>query len=219
MKALAMRSLGVRALGARALREGIAALALLAASLASCSSPANHYYTLSAQPQAAAEPASAAAGLVSRTVAIGEIKLPGALDRPQIARRLGPNQLEFSDYDRWAGPLDSMIRQVLEADLRAALPPVMVLVDDNPSTPANVTIAVDISRFDADNAGRVTLAAGWEKLAKNGAVVGAPRAASIVEPGSGPHTAAVAATMSRALAELAGRIAAGIEGEGATAIR
>jgi uncharacterized lipoprotein YmbA len=95
----------------------------------------------------------------------------------------------------------------------------MVLVDDNPSTPANVTIAVDISRFDADKGGRVTLAAGWEKLSKNGAVSGAPRAASIVEPGSGPHTAAVAAAMSRAIAELAARIAAGIEGEAAQAIR
>ncbi len=205
-----MTALGARALAGRAL----AALALLAGSLAACSSPANHYYTLSAQPQAAPEFASAAAGLVSRTVAIGEIKLPGALDRPQIARRLGPNQLEFSDYDRWAGPLDSMIRQVLEADLRAALPVGMVLVDDNPSTPANVTIAVDITRFDADKTGRVTLEAGWEKLDKNGAVSGAPRAASIVEPGSGPHTAAVAAAMSRAVAELAGRIASGLNDGG-----
>ena len=201
-----MKALGVRALGMRAL----AALALLSGSLTACSSPANHYYTLSAQPQAAAEPASVEAGLASRTVAIGEIKLPDALDRPQIARRLGPNQLEFSDYDRWAGPLDSMIRQVLEADLRAALPAGTVLVDDNPSTPANVTIAVDITRFDADKAGRVTLQAGWERLDKNGAVRGAPRTASIVEPGSGPHTAAVAAAMSRAIAELAGRIAAAI---------
>ena len=185
-------------------------LALLAGGLVACSSPANHYYTLSAQPPPTVEPASGASNLTSRTVAIGEIKLPGALDRPQIARRLGPNQLEFSDYDRWAGPLDSMIRQVLEADLRAALPAGTVLVDDNPSTPAEVTIAVDVTRFDADKTGRVTLEAGWEKLAKNGAVRGAPRQASIVEPGSGPHTAAVAATMSRAIAALAGRIAAAI---------
>ncbi len=201
-----MTASGVRPLRGRAL----AALALLAGSLAACSSPASHFYVLSAQPQAAAAPERAPAGLVSRTVAVGEIKLPGALDRPQIARRLGPNQLEYSDSDRWAGPLDGMIRRVLEADLRAALPAGMVLVDDDPSTPANVTIAVDITRFDADKAGRVTLEAGWEKLGKNAAVVGAPRAARIVEPGSGADTAAVAATMSRAIAELAGRIAAAI---------
>ncbi len=201
-----MRAPGARARAVRVLGT----LALLAGGLAACSSPANRYYTLSAQPQAAAEPASAAAGLVSRTVAIGEIKLPGALDRPQIARRLGPNQLEFAAYDRWAGPLDSMIRRVLEADLRARLPQGAVLVDDNPSAPANVTIAVDISRFDADKAGQVTLDAGWEKLGKDGAVSGAPRQASIIEPGLGPHAAAVAAAMSRAIAALAARIAAGL---------
>ena len=200
-------ALGVRALGALALRRRVlGALALLAGGLAACSSPANHYFVLSAQPPAAAEPD----GPVSRTVAIGEIKLPGALDRPQIARRLGPNQLEFAAYDRWAGPLDSMIRRVLEADLRARLPQGAVLVDDNPSAPANVTIAVDISRFDADKAGQVTLDAGWEKLAENGAVAGAPRQASIIEPGAGPQTAEVAATMSRAIAVLAERIAAAI---------
>ena len=189
-------------------------LALLAGLLSACSSPPNHYFVLNAQPEAANP-----AGPVANTVALGEIKLPGALDRPQIARRLGPNQLEFAEYDRWAGPLDQMIRRVLSTDLRARLPAGIALIDNDSAASADVTVAIDIARFDADKAGRVTLEAGWEKLDKNGRVFGAPSAAKIVEPGAGADTAAVAATMSRAVAGLADRIAPGLGGASLTAIR
>ncbi len=191
-------------------------LTLLAGVLAACSSAPSHYYVLSARPEATG-PVSE--GLTGTTVAIGEIKLPGALDRPQIARRLGPNQLEYSENERWASPLDDMVRRVLASDLRARLGPGYVLVNNDSASPAKLTIAVDISRFDADKSGKVTLEAGWEKLGRNGAVVGVPASATIVEPGQGPDAAAVAAAMSRAVADLAGRIAAGISSAAGTADR
>jgi len=56
-------------------------------------------------------------------------------------------------------------------------------------------------------------------LGTNGKVVGLPREEKIIEPGSGSDAAAVAATMSRALAGLADKIAAGIGGSGAVTIR
>ena len=65
----------------------------------------------------------------------------------------------------------------------------------------------------------MTLEAGWEKLGRNGAVVGTPASATIVEPGQGSDAAAVAAAMSRAVADLAGRIAAGISSAATTADR
>jgi hypothetical protein len=145
--------------------------------------------------------------------------LPGALDRPQLARQIGPNQLEYAESDRWAGPLDDMVRRVLAADLRPLLPAGTALVASDSSAPAGLTVAVEVSRFDADKAGRVTLDATWETLDKNAKVTGAPRAANIVEPASGSDAAAVAAAMSRALARLADTIAAGIAGAAATAMR
>jgi uncharacterized lipoprotein YmbA len=190
---------------------------MLAGVLTACgSSPPSHYYELSAEP----DPASVAqAGYPTRTVAIGEVKLPGALDRPQIARQIGPNQLEYAESDRWAGPLDDMVRRVLAADLRPLLPAGTALVASDSSAPAGLTVAVEVSRFDADKAGRVMLDATWETLDKNAKVTGAPRAANIVEPGSGSDAAAVAAAMSRALGRLADTIAAGIAGAAATAVR
>jgi uncharacterized protein len=182
---------------------------LLTGLVVACSSAPSHYYVLSPMPETARPGPH---DLARTTVAIGAIRLPGALDRPQIARRIGPNQLDYSETERWAGPLDEMIRRVLAADLRPLLPPGAVLIDNNSTAPAYQTIAVDISRFDADKSGTVTLDAGWETLGKAGAVVGIPANVKIVEPGSGSDTAAVAATMSRAVAALAAHIAAGLSG-------
>ena len=191
-------------------------LALLAGILAACSSPPSKYYVLSAQPDPVRP---VPAGFARTTVAIGAIMLPGALDRPQIARRIGPNQLDYAEYDRWAGPLDEMIRRVLAADLRPRLPAGTVLIDSDLLASADLTIAIDIRSFDADKSGRVTLNASWEILNKNTKVVGIPSDAIIVESPAGSDTAAVAATMSRAVAALAGNIGSRIGRKATAAIR
>ena len=78
------------------------------------------------------------------------------------------------------------------------------------TTPPGVTLAVEVSRFDADESGAVTLTARWETLGPAGAPLRPPSESTIVEPGSGKDAAAVATTMSRAVAALAARIAAGL---------
>jgi uncharacterized protein len=174
--------------------------------LAGCgSSPPSKFYVLTADP--VPPRAGAAAG---NTVALGRITLPGALDRPQIARRRGGNEIVFSEEERWAGPLDDMMRRVLADDLAARLPAGVMLVESSAKPPPGVTIALDVSRFDADESGTVTLPARWEALGPTGRPLGAPRESTIVEPGSGKEAAAVVATMSRAVAALAARIAGGL---------
>ena len=170
------------------------------------SSPPSHFYVLTADPV----PQRAAPVASVNTVALGRITLPSALDRPQIARRRGGNEIVFSEEERWAGPLDDMMRRVLADDLAARLPAGVMLVESSAKPPPGVTIALDVSRFDADESGAVTLTVRWEALGRNGAPLGAPRESTVVEPGSGGGGAAVAATMSRAVAALAARIAAGL---------
>jgi uncharacterized protein len=190
---------------------------MLGGLLTACgSSPPSHYYQLTAGPD---PPITEHAGYAMRTVALGEVKLPGALDRPQIARQIGPNQIEYAETERWAGPLDEMSRSVLAADLRSRLPAGTTLIDSDSLSPANSTIAVEVSRFSADNTGRVTLDATWQALDKSGRLIGVPRAVNIVEPAVGSDAAAVAAAMSRAMVVLAGNISSGIVGESATALR
>jgi uncharacterized lipoprotein YmbA len=183
-------------------------IALTALMLAGCgASEHSRFYVLTENPAVLAR---VTADPPITTVALGAVKLPAALDRPQIARRLNSDEISYSEYDRWAGPLDDMVRRVLIADLDGRLAPNMVLIEDNPSSPAILALAVDVIRFDADAAGLVTLNARWEILGRAGSLVGPPHDAMIVEPGSGREAKAVAATMSRAVADLAAHIAASL---------
>jgi uncharacterized lipoprotein YmbA len=108
--------------------------------------------------------------------------------------------------------LDDMLRRVLIADLDGRLAPGVVLIENNPTSAANLAIAVNVLRFDADAAGVVTLNARWEVIGRAGSLVGAPRDVVIVKPGSGGDAEAVAATMSRAVADLASEIATAVGG-------
>jgi uncharacterized protein len=185
-------------------------IALTALMLAGCGvSEHSRFYVLTENP--AVLVARATVDPPITTVALGAVKLPAALDRPQMARRLNSDEISYSEYDRWAGPLDDMVRRVLIADLDGRLAPNMVLIEDNPSSPASLALAVDVIRFDADAAGLVALNARWEILGRAGSLVGPPHNAMIVEPGSGREAKAVAATMSRAVADLAAHIAASLD--------
>jgi uncharacterized lipoprotein YmbA len=182
------------------------ALPFAAVMLAGCgASDHSRFYVLTENPAAASRVTAISP---ATTIGLGAIQLPAALDRPQMARRLNSDEISYSENDRWAGPLDEMVRRVLIADLDGRLAPKVVLIENNPSSPASLTIAVDVIRFDADAAGLVTLNARWEILGRAGSLVGPPHDAMIVEPGSGREAKAVAATMSRAVADLAAHIAA-----------
>jgi hypothetical protein len=189
-------------------------VALTALILAGCgASDHSRFYVLTEHPALVARATAAAP---TTTIALGAISLPAALDRPQMARRLNSDEISYSEYNRWAGPLDDMLRRVLSADLDGRLPLGTILIDNNPTSPASLTIAVDVLRFDADAAGQVTLKARWQMLDRSGSLVVNPRDAMIVKPGSGRDAEAVAATMSGAVADLATQIAASL-GSGAMA--
>ena len=186
-------------------------VAMAALLLAGCgSSPASKFYVLTADPVPQRSWTGVPKTVAPNTIALGRVSLPGALDRPQIARRKGGNEIVFSDEERWAGPLDDIVRRVLADDLAARLPAGVSLIESAAKPPPGVTIAVEVSRFDADESGNVTLAARWEALGPTGRPLGPARESTTVEPGSGKDVPAVATTMSRAVAALAARIAAGL---------
>jgi uncharacterized lipoprotein YmbA len=188
------------------MRLGVA-LSMIAWILVGCGeSRESRFFSLTENPSPAAHTAAAPA----KTVALGAVRLPAALDRPQMARRLGSGEISYSESERWAGPLDEMVRQVLIADLDGRLPPRMALIENTSASPADLTISIDILRFDAEAAGSVKLDARWEMLGRSGSLVGVPRDAKIGEPGSGRDGAAIAATMSHAVDALAGEITAGM---------
>ena len=97
--------------------RGLAVIAFgwaLVIHVAGCAStPAAHFYTLSA----ATTPAGATAPNLS--VAVGPVSVPAAVDRPQIVVSTGPHQVRLDEFNRWASPLQDNIARVVAENLVA----------------------------------------------------------------------------------------------------
>jgi uncharacterized lipoprotein YmbA len=153
---------------------------------------------------------------------LARVTVPGELDRAQLVRRIDPTRLQIDDQDRWAAPLDEMIRRVLSADLAARLPANSVL--DATASAAGErlqALAVDIHEFYADQSCAVTLRATWvltppqtRPSGEPGGQPEQPRQATeqTQVPATGPCSGAdaVPEAMSRALALLSDRIVAAL---------
>jgi len=156
------------------------------------SSPPTNFYTLSDTATEMTAPAGVG------HVAITGVTIPGEIDRPEIVRRVGPNELSVAESDRWAAPLDDTIRRVLTDDIGRRTPGAAA----EPRRP----VTVDIHEFYGDTSCNVTLRAVWT-LKQAGAQA---TAEEIHAPSSGSCPTTLAATMSIALGQLSDRIIAGV---------
>lgn len=173
--------------------------------LAGCSTtPPAKLYTLA--PRAAAPVNRPAATVSVRQVAIAQY-----LDRPQIVRYSDLYQMSTSEYERWGEGLPDMVTRVLVENLSQRLPGSQVYAASGPLTPtkaAEVSVEVNVSKFDADPGGAVILAAQW--IVHNGKKRDQFGSQEIrIATTSGDTTGQVAA-MSDALGQLASQIAAGV---------
>jgi len=139
------------------MRSPVALLAALSL-LPACLGPrvdGSRYFTL---PTAGAP----AAGAPVPTVGLGPVTLPAYLSRPEVAVRIGPEQLSYSSTDRWAAPLEDLVAAALGEELRAALPARDVVRWPWPlGAPPDVAASVEFLRFEGDAAGGATLQARW----------------------------------------------------------
>ena len=179
-----------------------AAAALLASACAS--SPPVRYYVLTAIP--AGTPLATPADMVP--VRLERLTIPTELDRSELLRRMDATRVDLLEDDRWAAPLDDMIRRVLTSDLAARLPPGRV-TDPNepPGSEHRQSLAVDIQRFDGDPACAVTLRAVWVLKKPEGSSVRGSEEERIAS-GTCSGAASLPPAMSQALAQLSDRLAA-----------
>jgi uncharacterized lipoprotein YmbA len=184
-----------------ALPRRSALLLFLGASLAGCASAEPDYYRLSPQPSAAgaAPPARA-----PRMVELRRVGLARYLDRSEIVRGGGGAKLEVLEGERWAEPLGDMLGRVLAENLTLRLPGSTVFVESSAlSLQGEVTVEVEILRFEADAAGAVTLSAQLALRPEGRAERRPARAFTTSAPVSGTGTAALVSAMNTALAALA----------------
>jgi uncharacterized lipoprotein YmbA len=147
---------------------------------------------------------------------IGPVGFPAYLDRPEIAHRSGDNQLHFAGSHRWAEPLKTTFSRTLAENLSILLPGSRITLHPWPrSTPVDYQVLLDVTRFDADASGAVTLSASWETVRADGKTGGKRQKATYNEAAGGMAYPAIVAAQSRALARLSRDIAATLASPGA----
>ncbi len=142
---------------------------------------------------------------------LGEVDLPAYLDREPMARRLGENQLVYSERDRWAEPLDAAFARVLGHELERLLRPLGVDVRPRRiGLRPDYLVRVEVLRFEPYRDERVQLWARWT-IRADGQTLAAEES-RVSEPMDGPGGAAAAAASTRAVQELGARIARALRG-------
>jgi uncharacterized lipoprotein YmbA len=122
-----------------------------------------HFYTLAQPPPAAATAPAAAVGS-GPTIGIGPVTLPRYLERINIVTR-GDTEMEVSEYDRWAEPLNSSVPRLLASDLSTMLKTErIVMFPWSVETTIDRQVVVDVLRFEGTIAGDVVLDARWRVL-------------------------------------------------------
>lgn len=189
------------------IRDSLTGLAMIVAALcAACSStPKERFYTLAPAP--AALPLAAASTQPRISVAIGPVRVPDAVDRPQMVVREGPNRVEILEQQRWAGSLRSEIARALVAGVGERLPDAQVSAGDSQAArSAGYRVAVDVERFDAALNDSVSIQALWTLRQDSGAQVASGRFSASEPTGPGAYDA-IAAAYARTLAGMSGVIA------------
>jgi uncharacterized lipoprotein YmbA len=144
-------------------------------------------------------------------VTIGTVTLPETLDRLEIVRSAGSNQIVEAEVARWAAPLDDMTRRILLEDLERIMPPRAVHVADSAANdPAIDVVNVDVERFESDLSGHIALDADWTITTGDPLRVVGRSEARLTETASDAGYPAMAEAMSRAVSALAQKIAADI---------
>ncbi len=188
--------------GSPSRRLVIAVLALLP-SLGGCSTPSPRLFTLAPRPGVPDD-------RFSGTISVKRAELAKYLDRPQIVRYSDTYELSLSEYVRWGEGLNDMVTRVLVEDLSQRLPRSQVYAASGPLTmpPPDVTLELDIEKFETDPSGAVVLLAKW--LAHRERRGDQLRSSHIQVVTSSADAASEVAAMSDALGQLANEIAVGV---------
>jgi len=187
---------------------------LLALLCSGCgASPPVIYYNLTSlsvdQPRLAMKGAN-----LPLAIGLGPVSFPEALNRTQIAARLDPQRLQYSNVHRWSGPLEEGFSEVLLEDLAAHLPEdsrLALFPWEGYFRPTRRLI-LQVSRFDGALAGEVVLTARWTITNPVGKETLLSRQSRIQVPVAGEGYDDLVIAESRAVADLAGEIAEALAG-------
>ena len=146
-------------------------------------------------------------------IGVGPIELPLYLDRLPILTRTSQNELQLSDLDLWAEPLEDNFSRVLAENLSLLIPTDrVVLSPSNRKMVVDLQVAVKVIQFDGQIGGDCTLSARWPIFGKNGKSILLMKKSSFTERSVEPDHKAMVEALNKTLNGLSRDIASAIKG-------
>ena len=188
-------------------------LLLLGSLLSGCAStePAR-FYTL--------HPMQGAGGLTERKeasgnpiIAVGPIKFPDYLNRPEVVTRTAQTRMDFSEFNLWAGSLPENFSDTLVDNLSALLARESLILLANRTRPGVIDyqLLMEVLHFEGPLGGDVSLVARWTIVKVKDKQWLFVQSSSIREPTGGPGYEPFVGAQSRALERLSREIAEAIQ--------
>jgi len=150
--------------------------------IVSCSStPATQFYKLNSLPSTQQE--NPALPGMEIAIGVGPVELPEFLDRPQIVTRKSQNQLEISEFHRWAASFPRDFSRVLAKNISTLVPTDRVaLYPWGDTFSPTYQVKLEVEQFDGQLGERVFLPAIWAVVCQEGANELVVRKTVIEEP-------------------------------------
>ena len=168
-------------------------------------SPKPRFFALA--PASGAAAGAPVASLPDLGLIVGPLEFPRYLDRPEIVRRDGANQLVVADAHRWGGSLRTDVVRVVADDLGRLLGTARVAVyPGEVRFPVTYRVLIDLRQFEAVAADKVSLRAIWTIAATDGHAVHVEEA-DVDQPIASASMVDVVAAQSAALGNMSRAIA------------
>jgi uncharacterized protein len=195
----------VTALGTRRALGAAAFVIVFATGCGLGRSPKPSFFALS--PASGAAAGAPVASMPDLGLVVGPLEFPRYLDRPEIVRRDGANQLVVADLHRWGGSLRTDVLRVVSDDLGRLLgTPRVAVYPTEARFPVRYRVLIDLRQFEATAADSVALRAVWTIAATDGHAVYVEEA-NVEQPIASPAMADVVAAQSAALGGMSRAIA------------
>jgi len=194
-------------------RVGIGAVSVIAWRASACSvlepqPDVSRYFVLTPVAETTAVGAGPATDGARQTLAVGPVIMPAYLDRLEIVRRSGQNQLVLSSTGVWGEPLDRNLQGVVCVNLVRLLGDVEVVPYPSfTATGIDQQVSIAILRFDADEHDKVSLDARWTVQRPADKRPTDSRESHIVQQAADGSTESMVAAMSKAVGALSQEIA------------
>jgi uncharacterized lipoprotein YmbA len=179
-------------------------------SLFSAKKDPSKFYVLTAVPTDAAPATPPLPGVA---LSVFSPEFPQYLDRPQLVTRIGANQRQINEFQRWSEPVQSGFARVLTEDLgtlagtsKVAMFPLVRVFDHE------FEVYTQVYQFDGALGGNATLRVRWRITGSNGKPNYVVRDSSYMAPvqSEGDPYAGYVATLSHLIGEMAREIVAAL---------